>query len=499
MTTESSIVLRTRQSFHELDVLHKIHRDLLLLTIFLDNYYGDQEYVFIDKKAFNFILKIIFNSVYSEYIYTNIIIKKYIRMIVIEKTGDTIFSYCLRQEKIFYGRQLVKIIQFDDSYFDIKNKKNITAFMTAISLNKIEIVNYLLKKKINLNLIFDDEPGIKISMLHFLVFNNFIEMLELLVKHQDLLNLKKIINLKNSKGQSALFLACLENNQECIKLLLKIKKIDVNQELFTNDLEDITLDSNLEGYTTFLYMCYTNNLEIVKLLLKRKFRTNFNIEINNYSRFRESGIAIACQFGLIKYNDFNEYSSIIIKEQMVPVQYCSLKYNDKISNPLLELLLKHREIEHSNFLSYTIFFVLKSKYLIDLLLNHPNFDINNARLRTHPHNSLIIYCVENNSIELVEKFLLDPRMNINGVNYINDQGNSALKIASMKGNLKIVKLLLLFPGIDVSYIKEYDGSSALSDAKYYLNRQRDLYSERYNNFIEIIKLLEEKLINILAK
>ena len=152
------------------------------------------------------------------------------------------------------------------------------------------------------------------------------------------------------------------------------------------------------------------------------------------------------------------------------------------------------KIDHSDVLSYCIFYVLGKKELVDLFLEHPSFDINNARIRSNPCNSLLIYCAEYNYIDMAVKFLSDPKINIDGVNYINEHGNTALKIASRKGNLEIVKLLLQFPGINVSYVKKFDKSSALSDAKYNLNRAYGEYYAKRNNYIEIIQLLEEKLL-----
>jgi ankyrin repeat protein len=428
--------------------VRKIHRDLLLLSIFLHYYYGDQEYIFIDRKAVKFIMNIIFNSVYSEHIYTNTLFKKYIRMIVIEKSGRTLLSYCIIKKNILHSKKLVFTVGFDDSYFNLKNKNNITAFMTAISINKIEIVKYFLKKNINFNLIFK-ENNCDTSLLHYLVYHNYSEMLELLVKHQHQLNLKKIVNLKDSNEQSALTMACSSNHTECIKSLLKIKKVDVNQIFLYEE----------ERYSMFLYMCSTNNIEIVKLLLKKKFKTDFNIELYDHGYF--NGFSIACKYYFYE---------------------------------LIKVLLMHKKIDHSDVLSYCIFDVFGKKELVDLFLNHPSFDINNARIRSNPCNSLLIYCAEYNYIDMAAKFLLDPRMSINGINYVNEHGNTALKIAARKGNLEIVKLLLKFPGINVSYVKKFDKSSALSDVKHNLSRAYGEYYEKRNNYIEIIQLLEEQLL-----
>jgi ankyrin repeat protein len=434
--------------------VQKVHRDLLILSIFLHYYYGDQEYIFIDRKAVKFIMNIIFNSVYSEHICTNTLFKKYIGKIVIEKSGNTLLSYCLEKDKILYAKKLVFTVGLDDSYFNIKNKKNITAFMLAISLNKIEIVKYFLRKKIDFNLTFKESNcngDFTISLLNFLVDKNFSEMIELLVKHQHQLNLKKIVNLKDSIGQSALTMACLKNHTECIKSLLKIKKVDVNQTFVYEE----------EWYSIFLYMCSNNNIEIVKLLLKKKFKTDFNIELYDHGYF--NGFALSCKYYFYE---------------------------------LIKVLLQHRKINNSDVLSYCIFNILGKKELVNLFLEHPNFDINNARMKSHPYDSLLIYCAECNYIDMVAKFLSDPKISVDCINYVNGHGNTALKIAARKGNLEIVKLLLQFPGINVSYIKTFDRSSALSDVKYNLSRAYGEYYERRNNFIEIIKLLEEQLLKI---
>ena len=139
------------------------------------------------------------------------------------------------------------ILNFDNISFN----NEYSPLFPAIRENNLHFIQKLLKnKKIDVNSI---NPMVKISPLIFAYEKKKMEIFECLLNDVNVDVNKK--DLRN--GETVLHHACFDNNFECVKMLIDIKK----------DSLDLNVKNNL-NQTPLHLAAIENNVEIVELLIK---------------------------------------------------------------------------------------------------------------------------------------------------------------------------------------------------------------------------------------
>jgi ankyrin repeat protein len=135
--------------------------------------------------------------------------------------GKTILYYPIK-----YGyNNILKIIINNSKHiigipiYNIKDNNNNTPLHYAILYNNFEACSHLLEFDININ--YKNDMGQ--TPLHIAVDNNNINIINLLLKHKDIL-----VNLLNNEGISALHIAVIKRYIDILKIFIYDKKFDIN-------------------------------------------------------------------------------------------------------------------------------------------------------------------------------------------------------------------------------------------------------------------------------
>ena len=132
------------------------------------------------------------------------------------------------------------------------------------------------------------------SALHIACYNNDENMVKLLISYPDLdVNLltkdtsEPILGFNNDDSEAALHIACIESNDKIVDLLLSVDSIDVN------------VISGSSEAPLHIAVCSDHNLNIVKSLVSNK-----NININVLDDFLNTPLHLACLEGSKKVIKF---------------------------------------------------------------------------------------------------------------------------------------------------------------------------------------------------
>lgn len=253
------------------------------------------------------------------------------------------------------------------------------------------------------------------------------KVVQLLLDHPNI-NPNVQIKHKYNGWYSTLHYACIISNQEIVKLLLNHPNIDPNIQ---NNDEQTPLHIACEDTD------HSIDKEIIQLLLQHP-----NIDPHAKDRWNQSPLHID-NINIIK---------LFLKHPKVNPNAVTDRYHDRY-NILHEHSLLHRACKKSN------------KELVQLLLQHPNIDVNIQDLDNN--TPLHFLCFEEGKFEgdygedkyrLIELLLQHPNINVNMQNndintegspyYVN--GNSALHIACKAKNINAINLLLTNPTINVN-------------------------------------------------
>jgi len=444
-------------------IIKKTKCGILILELFLITFFFNEkkESVIIhSRKMFKDILNVISSS--KELLYNRGIQKLILNIrIQVKDAYETALMQCIRNKTQLFGLSKI-ILSFKDlseEYLLYYGKNNASALVLSYANN----CQYLFDKTniFEVDLSFFNSVS-RTTLLHALVIENKCDALNNLLHR---IYRKRWINFKNHNMETPLHLACELNHIECIKVLLSFKETKINTK--RKILSEI--HSGLDE-TPLLTTCINNNTEVAKLLLTRS-----NIDINSCNYLSESALYFASKYNnteliilLLKHKSCKlaEYTS----NKITPFLY-ALKYNNK---EVISFFLNHSKIKkYINVGANPIIYVLSEylnelKYeLIEYLFNYSFIDVNNTMSRIHPVNTALIECINQitpiNS-KIIDLLLSKQNISISYINYVNREGNTALKLACRKGLFDIVKRLLEFDGIDVSYVKTYDRTSALTEA-----------------------------------
>ena len=458
-------------------IVKKTNRGILILELFLINlFFNEKESVIIHcHKMFKAILNVI--SSCKELLYNRCIQKLILNLrIQVKDSCRTALMQCIRDKTKLFG--LSKIIM---SFKDI-SKEHLLHYgknkASALVLSYAYRCQYLFDS-INIFELDISFLGLDAgcTLLHALVIENNHDALNKLLHR---IYRKRWINFRDHNSHTPLHLACELNHLECIKVLLSFKETKINTK--RKNLSEI--HSGLDE-TPLLTTCINNNTEAAKLLLAMP-----SIDINICNYFSKNALFFACD------NNNTEIIMLLLQNKLCKFPEYSfestplifaLSYNNK---EVMNTILNHPKIQkYINIGTNPIIYILSEhsgelKYkLIEYLFSYSFIDVNNTMSNIHPVNTALIECINKitpiNS-KIIDLLLSKSNISTSYINYVNREGNTALKLACRKGLYDVVKRLLEFDSIDVSYVKTYDRTSALSEAI-------------KGGHTEIVKLLEDYL------
>lgn len=380
------------------------------------------------------------------------------------KKYDIIYNNAKNLKKIFYN--LDNDIIIDDEllskivYFDQKNYFGDTILLGALKYNRIDIVKWLINKKINVNVVdkYDMTPLRKafdinnIEIVQLLIENgvnvNYQDSIGYTVLHYNVKSpeyIKLLLengadpNIKNNDNETALMRASADKNIKSMKLLIKYGT-DVNVQsksgataltyTGSNSVEIVRLlinngaNVNLKddyGRTALDHIEDHNNLPIIKLYLKNGY------DINSKDKYDNTFIMNVKSFYLdtLKYL-LDNGADLYIKNHNN--QTVLIKMADSYHQDILQFLLEYINNDYDNQNNDEN--------------NDKNNDKNNEKLNfiniqdVTGDTALIIACrksIEN--VKLLLKYGADP-------NISNELGYNALAMAVTYKKIDIIKLLL---------------------------------------------------------
>ena len=443
---------------------NKTKHGILIIELYLVTYFFNlNEPVIINNyKMFNDILNAI--SSCKELLYNRCIQRLILNLrIKVKDSCETALMRCIRSKKRLFGLSKI-ILSFKDiskEYLLYYGKAKASALVLSYSNHCQYLFDSINIFELDISFL---GPDGSCTLLHALVDKNKYDELNKLLHR---IYRKRWINFRDHNNtHTPLHLACELNHLECIKVLLSFKETKINTKLKN------LLDRNWVLHETpLLTACSNNNTEVAKLLLARP-----SIDINIYDYFSRNALLFACR------NNNTELIILLLKYKS-----CKLAEYSFESNPLLFVLrynnkeamnaiLHHPKIKkYINIGTNPIIYILsehsgKLKYkLIKYLFSYSFIDVNNTMSQIHPVNTALIECIKTIQTDpinhkIINILLSKPNISISYINYVNREGNSALKLACRHGLYDVVKRLLEFDDIDVSYIKTYDRTSALSEA-----------------------------------
>lgn len=334
----------------------------------------------------------------------------------------------------------------DDINHADNNGKN-TALIQAASRGYEEIVELLLKQP-NINVNIKNENGYTALVLPASKgHKKIVEML---------LNCSNIdINAQDNLGNTALIHAVYTGRQEIVDLLLKRKGIDVNSQ-------------NEVGKTALIYAVIDDNEELVKLMLNYP-----GIEVDAEDNQGLTAFAWAIKLGreeivkqfLKKGADINKRYA----DEFTGLMYAAEEGHSRIVNLLLnqpgiDINAKNTEGETAlDCASRTSRRSISRLILSKIGLQNQQQDPFIEQIKKSSDDEIrkqFLSAVSRGDINEMDLLLEDENTDINNiVNARNKNGDTSLIIASDKGNLEAVKLLLEC-GADLS-LKDANGDNAL--------------------------------------
>lgn len=217
------------------------------------------------------------------------------------------------------------------------------------------------------------------------------------------------INARDPDGDSALMLACANEHEDLVKLLLKIPGIDINAQ-------------NNNGSTALLVACHQQSMHIVELLLKNP---GINVNVQNLD-----GMS-ALLWATVK-----EHEIIVEHLLSIPEIDINIKNNGGWSPLMCAVSNKHQS-------------------LVKLFLKEQEININMQD--TKGHTALML--ASRDGHETIVKMLLETA-GID-INLKNKSGDTALMLAAQQKHENIVKLLLNASQINIE-VQNKAGETALT-------------------------------------
>jgi ankyrin repeat protein len=295
---------------------------------------------------------------------------------IISSGNIHLINYCILLNRV----NMLKLLLKTNISLDIMDNEGKSILYNPIRFEYLDIINLLLENdnKIGLSIcsIIDSD---KLVALHYAIQFNQSKIFDLLIEKTNILLfdkdnnnflqyaiqnqkinhyfIKKLIlilniNYQNIKGETALHIACYNNNNDVVNLIL--------DNCFKNNINELHINLNIQDNelhcTSLHYACFHNNINIVKRLIDNGADINIQ-EINGDTIFHYC----------IKFKNYNILHYLLTEPKFNNTINLN-QYNINLNYPL-----------HEIFLSINTNYSLYDKFnnYITLLINKTNLNFQN--------------------------------------------------------------------------------------------------------------------------
>ena len=267
------------------------------------------------------------------------------------------------------------------------------------------------------------------------------------------------VNMRHSTGDTALMDACSNGNTEVVEQLLQHPKIDVNAQ-------------NREGFTALMYAANRDNAKIAEKLINHP-----DIDVNAQNEYGNTALIIASYYGNTKAAEkLLQHPNIDISlrddDNYTALDWANINKHHKIAQMIKDYKrgVDKRGINKD------------SGYKIGVGINEYVAEVNK---RDNDGNTALMLASFYGWTDEVKKLLADPEID---VNMRHSTGVTALMDACSNGNTEVVDQLLQHPEIDVN-AQNREGFTALMYAA----------SNKYTDIVDKLIRYSETNVNIQNK
>jgi ankyrin repeat protein len=363
-----------------------------------------------------------------------------------------------------------KILEDDkDNLIDMNMKDNNGNYFLnyAIIYNNLDLVNLLLKKEANIDIVDAEER----SILYYPIKMNFIKIVKTLLEHNKTNIGISITDIRDKNGNTPLHYAIILKNEILVNLLL-----EYNSNLHIQDKN---------GNNALHLSLYSRNDNIILKILDSA------ITINDKNNSGETALHIACNLELVNIVEkLIKYPNININSQDRDNQLTPLYYAINIFNlEIIKLLVKqgadiNLQDAYGNTVLHYICNYNKYEYyneIIKLSKITINCNLWNLDGNIPLHFLLLNYNFDSNEFdEFIGKLIIDSNLNIQ-----NSNGNTCLHLLCAIDIWKKYINLLVEKKLDISIKNKVN------------NRPIDIIKEKDKD--KFINLIIDSYINRLKK
>jgi len=359
-----------------------------------------------------------------------------------------------------------------------QNNRGHTALMFATAANNKELVQKLLEKGADINLIsYIGHTALGIAKHHKL--NEIYTLLTIYLNKQTdkdkaIINeicynnykevdtlLKEGANVNSKDGTDRTLLMFAANNgyTNLVKLLLSQKNIDIDAQDIVGSTALLRIAANPAYYKDRLYeetyknrniplyhifpnihdherkSASQNYIEIAKLLIDKGANVNIQDKGKRTALMRAAATK-SKEIAKLLLNNPNTNVNLQEKNKFTALEIAVFEQDKDI----VELLLKHKDIDvnKEDICGGTVLMNaigIGNKDIIDLLLKHKKLDINKV---SRIGATALLFAIKKNDAEIVKQLLKHPKINVN----IGDSiGITPMTLAIGQSNPEIIKLL----------------------------------------------------------
>ena len=199
-----------------------------------------------------------------------------------DKLGNNVLHLALK-----YNRYNIIYYLIDRIDLNFLSNKHETILQLALTSQNIELINTLLKKKINLD---NQEQEYGLGAIHQSILNNNSSLTDKIIKNG------ANINLQDYFGNTALMYAINENLINHVKLFLNYSNLNYNLTNFNGETALHLIFNNLENY-----------VEFKNIIIKFITNTDLNIQDNNGN---------TCLHLIVQNNLLTQYSEVLETKEL---------------------------------------------------------------------------------------------------------------------------------------------------------------------------------------
>ncbi len=366
----------------------------------------------------------------------------------------------LHQAIFIRSYPLIKIILEYDIDINARTYNGETALHMAINFELDDIIQLLLDKDIDVNILDYDH---EYSSLHYAINLNNKFAIKLLINHNVNINSQDVL------GNTPLHYGIIENNYDCIAIILTNSIMQFNYDI-TN------IDGNTLLHLVFEY--YDRNIDdenLIKYLDLLIINTNINIQNKN---------GISCLHYLYKYDLWKKYKSALIKKKS------NIFVKDKNNVRPIDYIKKIDVDELINLLSDSYLYLLKIRSNTNWIHDWENIckkenfdkketDILNSYVETKKSDSQCIDIIKNKITNLIKESKIKS-IDCTDIVYPVKQNKTCIKIDEGKnmnvctftGNILDILAGLLF------LLKKHKDACSIIVNNQILNKKLCLYYKR---------------------